>query len=404
VLIREGVVRTYIRRYNYNNIFRSSEVTAKYDFKTGKLSASVLAGLSQEYNRNDQDHFIKYDLVDPSLGAIDAGMTNGSITGNYDEWAMRSGFGRLNLNWDDKYLFEANIRGDASSKFAPGHRLGYFPSVSAGWRVSREPFMRGTSRWLDQLKLRASYGTLGNNAATGYYLFQSLFATANYVLNGTIAGGLAQTVLANPNLTWEKTAMADIGLDFALLNNRLSGSIDIYNKDTRGILIALPAPLEHGTSAVPDQNAGQVNNKGVEIDMQWNDRIGPVSYRAGFNLGFVSNRVTRFQGDVASISGVYKTEEGKPINQLYVISVDRIVRDQSDLDYVQSLVDRNPDYFATYQRPELGDFLFRDANGDGKLDTDDRVEIGHGTLPRLTYGINLGASWQNFDFSILFQG
>ncbi|MDE6488257.1 MAG: SusC/RagA family TonB-linked outer membrane protein, partial [Paramuribaculum sp.] len=271
VLIREGVVRTYIRRYNYNNIFRSSEVTAKYDFKTGKLSASVLAGLSQEYNRNDQDHFIKYDLVDPSLGAIDAGMTNGSITGNYDEWAMRSGFGRLNLNWDDKYLFEANIRGDASSKFAPGHRLGYFPSVSAGWRVSREPFMRGTSRWLDQLKLRASYGTLGNNAATGYYLFQSLFATANYVLNGTIAGGLAQTVLANPNLTWEKTAMADIGLDFALLNNRLSGSIDIYNKDTRGILIALPAPLEHGTSAVPDQNAGQVNNKGVEIDMQWND-------------------------------------------------------------------------------------------------------------------------------------
>jgi len=101
---------------------------------------------------------------------------------------------------------------------------------------------------------------------------------------------------------------------------------------------------------------------------------------------------------------VYKTQEGKPINQLYVITVDRIVRDQSDLDYVQSLVDKNPDYFATYQRPELGDFLYRDANGDGELDTNDRVEIGHGTLPRLSYGVSIGLSWNNFDFSAQFQG
>ncbi len=121
-------------------------------------------------------------------------------------------------------------------------------------------------------------------------------------------------------------------------------------------------------------------------------------------MGFVTNKVTKFQGDVSSISGVYKTQEGKPINQLYVITVDRIVRDQADLDYVQSLVDRNPDYFATYQRPELGDFLYRDANGDGKLDTADRVEIGYGTLPRLTYGGSLGIRWNNFDFSMLLQG
>lgn len=404
VLIREGVVRTYIRRYNYRNTFRSSEVTAQYKFNVSKLEASLFAGMSQEYNKYDQDYFIKYDLVDPSLGSIDAGMTNGGITGNYNEWAMRSYFGRVNLNWDNRYLLEANLRADGSSKFAPGHRWGYFPSISAGWRISEERFMHGTSSWLNQLKLRASYGSLGNNATTSYYMYQSLFATANYILNGNITGGLAQTVLANPALTWEKTYMTNIGVDYAFLNNRLSGSVDIYNKDTKGILISLPAPLEHGTSVVPNQNAGQVNNKGVEFDIRWNDKVGKVSYNVGFNMGFVTNKVTKFQGDVSSISGVYKTQEGKPINQLYVITVDRIVRDQADLDYVQSLVDRDPDYFATYQRPELGDFLYRDANGDGKLDTNDRVEIGHGTLPRFTFGANLGLSWNNFDFSVLFQG
>lgn len=404
VLLREGVVRTYIRRYNYKNTYRASELTADYNFNISRLRASVLAGMSQEYNKYDTDFYIKYDLVDPSLGAINAGMTNGNITGNYNEWAMRSYFGRINLNWDDKYLLEANLRADGSSKFAPENRWGYFPSVSAGWRISQENFMNGTSSWLNQLKLRVSYGSLGNNATTSYYMYQSLFATANYILNGSIAGGLAQTVLANSRLTWEKTYMTNVGIDFAFLNSRLSGTIDLYNKDTKGILISLPAPLEHGTSTVPNQNAGEVNNKGFEIDLHWNDRIGKVSYHVGFNLGFVNNKVTKFQGDVSSINGVYKTREGKPINQLYVITVDRIVRDQADLDYVQSLVDKNPDYFATYQRPELGDFLYRDANGDGKLDTNDRVEIGHGTLPRLTYGANLGLSWNNFDFSVLFQG
>ena len=404
VLIREGVVRTYIRRYNYRNTFRSSELTVRYDFNIGKLNASVFAGMSQEYNKYDTDYFIKYDLVDPSLGAIDAGMTNGGITGNYNEWAMRSYFGRVNLNWNDRYLLEFNLRADGSSKFAPGKRWGYFPSVSAGWRISEESFMKSSAGWLNQFKIRASYGSLGNNASTSYYMYQSLFATANYILNGSIAGGLAQTVLANPELTWEKTYMTNVGFDFSLLNNRLSGSFDIYNKDTKGILISLPAPLEHGTSTVPDQNAGEVNNKGLEFDIHWNDRIGKVSYNVSFNMGFVTNKVTRFQGDVSSINGVYKIQEGKPINQLYVITVDRIVRDESDLAYVESLVKANPDYFATYQRPELGDFLYRDANGDGRLDASDRVEIGHGTVPRLTYGANLGLAWNGFDFSILFQG
>ncbi len=346
VLLREGVVRTYIRRYNYANTYRSSDITASYSFNISKLEGSVLAGASQEYNKYENEQFLKYDLIDDQLTSIDAAATNGPIGGNFTEWSMRSYFGRLNLNWDNKYLLEANLRADGSSKFAPGERWGYFPSVSAGWRLSEERFMRGASSWLNNLKMRASYGSLGNNATTSYYMYQSLFATANYILNGNIAGGFAQTVLSNPKLSWEKTYMTNVGVDFSMLNSRLSGSVEAYSKDTKGILISLPAPLEHGTATVPNQNAGEVNNKGFEVDLHWADRIGRVNYNVGFNLGFVNNKVTKFQGDVSSINGVYKIQEGRPINQLYVVTVDRIVRDQADLDYVQSLVDANPAYFA----------------------------------------------------------
>lgn len=141
VLLRAGVVRTYIRRYNYRNDFRASDITARYEFKVDKLDASVMAGASQEYNKYDNDYYLKYDLVDESLTALDAASTLGRITGNYNEWAMRSYFGRINLVWDDKYMLEANLRADGSSRFAPNKRWGYFPSVSAGWRISQEKFM-----------------------------------------------------------------------------------------------------------------------------------------------------------------------------------------------------------------------------------------------------------------------
>ena len=151
VLIREGKVRTYIRRYNYANNFRSSDLTATYNFKFSQLSGTVLAGMSQEYDKNEYESFLRYDLIDDSLTSIDAATTNGPIGGNYTEWSMRSYFGRVNLSWDDRYLLEANLRADGSSKFAPGHRWGYFPSVSAAWRISEEQFMSPSRQWLDQI-------------------------------------------------------------------------------------------------------------------------------------------------------------------------------------------------------------------------------------------------------------
>lgn len=404
VLLREGKVRTYIRRYGYENTYRNSELTASYDFTISKLQAGIFIGMSQEYNKYDTDYYRKYDLIDESLSSFDAATTVGEITGNYTEWAIHSYFGRINLNYDDRYLLEVNFRADGSSRFAPEHRWGYFPSVSAGWRLSEEKFMRNTRSWLSLFKIRASWGSLGNNATTSFYMYQSLFAAANAVLGGSVEGGFAQTILANPELTWEKTDMLNIGFDYGFFGGRLFGSFEWFDKQTKGILISLPAPLEHGTSAVPNQNAGEVNNRGVEFDINWGDRIGKWAYNIGFNMGYVRNIVTKFQGDVSSINGVYKIQEGRPINQLYVMDIDRIVRDQNDLDYVQSLVDKNPNYFATYTRPELGDFLYKDSNGDGELDANDRIEVGHGNLPTFTYGINLGLSWNGLEFSALFQG
>ena len=404
VLLREGTVRTYINRYNRRNTFRTSDVTARYEWNVSKLNASALVGISQEYNKREDERFRKYDLADDALTSINGGSTNGEIEGNYTEWAMRSYFGRINLSWDDKYLLEVNLRADGSSRFAPDKRWGWFPSVSAGWSISEEPFLKKAAGWLDMLKLRVSYGTLGNNATSTFYMYQPLYASANYVLGNAVASGLAQTTLANPNLTWETTHMTNIGLDYGLFAHRLSGSVDVFNRLTTDILISLPAPLEHGTSAVPNQNAGKVRNRGIDFDISWFDHIGSMTYSLGFHMGYVRNKVTKFQGKVPSINGVYKLQEGKPINQLYVMSVDRIVRDQSDLDYVQSLVDKNPDYFATYQRPELGDFLYADANHDGNLDANDRIEIGNGDSPAFTFGSNIGISWKGFDFSMLLQG
>ena len=154
VLLREGTVRTYINRYNRRNTFRTSDVTARYEWNVSKLNASALVGISQEYNKREDERFRKYDLADDALTSINGGSTNGEIEGNYTEWAMRSYFGRINLSWDDKYLLEVNLRADGSSRFAPDKRWGWFPSVSAGWSISEEPFLKKAAGWLDMLKLR----------------------------------------------------------------------------------------------------------------------------------------------------------------------------------------------------------------------------------------------------------
>ena len=394
---------------------------ARYEANIGRLNLQAMLGAGQESYRYNWVTASKLDLTAPELTELNAATADASATGNYTNWVMHSYFGRLALNWAEKYLLEANLRTDLSSRFAPGStRSGVFPSFSAGWRLSEEAFLRETV-WLNNLKLRLSYGGLGNNTLgsnrdnDGNYSWQRFYTAQNYVLNDAVQIGFAQTALSNALLTWETTYVSNLGIDFGLLRSRLNGSIDLFIKDTEGILIDLPAPLVHGNASIPRKNAAEVRNVGGELNLMWNDKIGSVGYFVGGNVSYIRNKVTKFKGKESSISGANMIVEGEPINVQYVLQVDRLIQTDEDLAIVQAMVDNNPDAFASYKRPEKGDFLYKDVSGvgpdglpdgipDGKITDADRVKIGNGTNPTTTYGFTFGFNWNGFDFSCLLQG
>lgn len=403
--------------YNYNRkierIFMDGVIRYENKFFNNRFDLNAMVGASQEMRRDRSFSAKKYDWLDSSVDVINGATGESTTTGSHSEWAMRSFFGRINLGWDNKYLLEVNLRADASSRFSKDNRWGYFPSMSAAWRMEQESFMAGTRNWLDALKLRVSYGQLGNNDLKGNdYAAVPVYAQSNYVLNGNKAVGLGMTSISNTGLTWESTAITNIGVDFGVLNNRLNGSLEYFYKKTSDILIDLPAPLVHGTAGIPIQNSAEVVNKGFELTLNWADKINDFHYNIGANLTFVDNEVTKFKGDEASYSGTTMIKEGYGINTQYIYIADRIVQTQADLDYVQSLVD-NPkldeegkpiNYFKNFKRPELGDVLYKDMNNNGYLDDDDRVARGHGDTPRFLFNFNLGFEYKGFDFSTVLSG
>lgn len=414
----ESIVSKDSRRNNIKNdnrkierMFMDGVVRYENKFFDKKLDLNVLVGASQEMRRDRSFSAQKYDWVDSSVDVID-GATGESVTsGSHSEWAMRSYFGRINLGWDNRYLLEMNLRGDASSRFVESKRWGYFPSFSAAWRVDQENFMVGTRKWLDALKLRASYGKLGNNYLSSEYVCVPTYAQSNYVLNDGMSIGMGQLNLANTNLTWESTAVTNFALDFGVLNNRLNGTVEYFYKKTSDILIDLPAPLVHGTSKIPTQNSAEVVNEGFELTLNWADNINDFHYNIGANMTFVNNNVTKFKGSEPSISGSKMIKEGYPINVQYVLIADRIIQTQEDMDYVQSLVDNAPvidgqkvDPFKTYKRPVMGDVLYKDTDGNHILNDDDRVARGHGNSPRFMYNFTLGFDYKGFDFSTVLSG
>lgn len=394
--------RTKVTNYDEKWVRNHMDGLIRYETNVDRLNIQATLGASQESFRHSWFSASKEDLIAPEMTELDAGTANAAVGGTYSNWAMHSYFGRINLNWDQKYLFEANLRMDKSSRFASGkNRRGFFPSFSAGWRMSEEGFMKDIDL-LDQLKVRASYGSLGNNDV-GNYDYQRFYAASNYILNNGVQIGMAQRALSNAALTWETTYVTNVGVDFGLFN-KLNVSFDFFVKNTKDILIDLPAPLVHGNATIPKTNAGEVRNRGIELNLTWNERIGQVDYFVGGNFTYVKNEVTKFKGEESSITGTNMILEGQPINIQYVLSVDRIVQTEEDLALVQAMVDANPDAFAQYKRPELGDFLYKDTNGDGRITSDDRIMVGNGTNPTTTYGFNFGASWKGFDFSCILQG
>lgn len=419
----ESIVAKDSRRDNVKNENRKIErmfmdAVVRYDnkFFNKKLDLNVLAGASQEMRRDRSFNALKYDWIDSSIDVIDGATGESTTEGKHSEWAMRSYFGRINLGWDNKYLLEMNMRADASSRFVESKRWGYFPSFSAAWRIDQENFMEGTRKWLDALKFRASWGVLGNNYLENEYMCVPTYAQANYVLNDGMVIGMGQLNLANTNLTWESTAVTNFAVDFGVLNNRLNGTVEYFYKKTSDILIDLPAPLVHGTSKIPTQNSAEVVNKGFELTLNWADKINDFHYNIGANLTFADNEVTKFKGKEKSINGSKMIMEGYGINTQYVLIADRIIQTQADLDYVESFADKYKEYkndkgeiqrmyyYDKYKKPQMGDVLYKDMNGDNVLDDDDRVAMGHGDTPRFMYNFTLGFDYKGFDFSTVLSG
>ena len=417
---RTSVTNESVRTYRY---YMDGVARYKNDAADGRFRYEVMAGASQEYLNDGWFAASKLDLIDPSLSVLNAATMDAAASGDRTDWTMRSFFGRANLSWDDKYLLELNVRTDGSSRFMAGKsRWGTFPSASFGWKISEEDFYNVP--WMPTLKFRTSYGSLGNNGTVdgafrynsgiNNYEYQTLYNASNYVLNNQLFVGFAQTVLSNSLLTWESTNILNFGLDFDLLDYKLTGSIDVFNKNTKNILINLPAPLVVGNASIPRTNAATVRNNGVEFSLNYRDKIGEdFKFNIGGNVTFIDNKVTKFKGDDQSISGTNLLQEGYAINTQYLLLTDRIIQTDADLALVQQMKDNAPidpesgeklNPFASYGTPSKGDLLYKDANGDGLINDDDRVAIGHGTAPRITYGLNVGFDYKGFDFSVLVQG
>lgn len=335
--------------------------------------------------------------------------TNTTLWGNpYGKGSLVSYFGRANYDYDGRYLATFTLRADGSSNFAPGHRWGYFPSVSAGWNLASERFMAAQRTWLDQFKLRASWGRNGNcNISNFQYLTTIAIGGANYFFGSNhldkVTGSYPDK-LANSDITWEKSEQFDLGFDSRFLNNRLGIIFDYYNKTTKDWLVVAPVLSSYGTGA-PYINGGDVRNRGVELALSWNDYAGDFTYGATVNLGYNKNEVTRLANDEGIINGsteilssrtdyISRVEVGHPIGFFYGYKTDGVFQSEAEVNAY-----RNAKGQLLCPTSKPGDLRFVDTNGDGSITDADRVEIGN-PHPDFNLGININLGYKGFDFSV----
>lgn len=398
------------------NNFLTYTGTANYNWTKDIHSLSALVGVSYEHYQEETLMASRQDFPADSFDDLSAGATSGSLYKNgssMQEYKMFSYFGRINYTLMERYMFEANFRADASSRFHVDNRWGYFPSFSAGWRISEESFMKNTRNIIDNLKLRASYGTLGNiNNVGNYDYFQNYGsrkvsgADAYYSFGDSPAKVIEETKPANSSLNWEKVALTDIGLDFDLWNGKLSGTADYYIKNTSNILLAYNIPLETGISNAPSQNVAKVRNRGFEFSLSHRNTIGDVSYIIGANISTNHNEIT----DLASSNDIinnlenghgvakYILREGESIGSFYGFKSNGL--------YTQEEIDAGHYYTYGGVTPNAGDTKFvpqRELGWKEEITDNDRTIIGC-EVPDFTYGINLSVNYKNFEFSIFGQG
>ncbi len=387
------------------------EHTLTYDQTFGKHVINALIGhsFSADYNNHSisgRISDINRTSDDVYLPVLDAGNSSPIVGGSIDRAALLSYLGRLSYNYDNKYLFTATIRRDGTSRVQKEARWGNFPSVSAAWRITQEPFMNVS--WLDDLKIRASYGTLGSmNIGSWDYL-----ATINTYL--TMIMGTSQTPnqaaiatrLVNSDIKWETQTQFNIGFDAAFLKNRLAASVDYYISNTNDVLTSMPILMTTGNfGGSPVVNAASIENKGVELSLSWRDRISrDLYYNIGLNVTTTRNKVTDLgYGREYITSGNGKTEIGRPIGDLYIRKYLGVFQSQEEID---NYTWTDPVTGVTNKiipNASPGDTKFADMNNDGKINDSDKLYLGS-PHPLFGMGLNIGMTWKNFDFRMNWYG
>ncbi len=384
-----------------------------FERKFGQHTISALAGFSQEWFDASNFTAERTSLLTEMDPTLDLGSKDTQTnSGGGSSWALRSGFGRLNYNFNDRYLLEANLRYDLSSRFAKENRGGLFPSISGAWRISEEEFLKTRFEFLDNLKLRLSYGQLGNQyVGSNNYPYLAVIGGIGVPRIGTTANdGYTQTSLPNPNLTWETIEMYDIGLDISLFKSRLNIVTDFYVKNTKDILLTLTYPNVLGLNPT-EQNAGVVRNTGWEVDIRWNDHIGKdFRYGAKFNLSDVKNKIVDFGGlaDQYTESGHGIRRVGYSIDAYYGYIANGFATPE-DFERYNPATNRYegpkfPVLVDDKSKVQPGDIKLKDIDGDGKITSDlDRDIIGS-SIPRYTYNFTGDLGWKGFDLSFTLQG
>lgn len=364
-----------------------------------KNDVSVLLGKSYESFDNSFFSASNEGFLNNDLFELNAGSTNPQVSGTSNESRLTSYFGRLNYIYGNKYLFEANFRYDGSSRFSSGNQWGFFPSVSAGWRINEEKFMNSVE-WVDQLKIRVSWGQLGNERI-GLFRYADLVSFGqDYAFGGNLTSGSAVLVDNEEDITWETTTITNFGLDLGFFNGKLSSSIEYFRKETEDILRPVGIPNQVGALGGPVRNIGKVENNGVEFSITHRNQIGDFSYEIGGNLTYLENEVTDLNGEIIiddfSIDRrgpLNITQEGGPINQFLLFQSDGIFQSQEEIDaHAFQGADTRPGYIR-----------FKDLDNNGIIDVNDRLPEGN-TIPRFTYSFNINLAYKNFSLTSLWQG
>lgn len=386
--------RNNIKEYTINNL-----LTYEKNFNDHYLKA--LVGYSQIGNTRNYLTAYRERFYNNEVPSIGQGADDGTKDNNGwdEEFGLRSYFGRLNYSYRNKYLLEINGRYDGSSKFTGSRQYSFFPSFSAGWRLTDEIFFEKIKPVINDLKLRGSWGKTGNQSVDLYSYYASLISTG-YPFGDVVSQGYRQKLLANRDLSWESTTQLDLGLDASFLNSRLNFTMDYYRKLTNDILLNLDIPATVGLTA-PPQNAGSVENKGWEFSLAYNSSNGPnkFNYNISANFNINHNKVVDLRGTGPYIIGSdidprYIIAAGLPVNTLWGYKTGGLFQSAQEI----------ADYGATYgANTQPGDVKYLDLNGDGIINANDMTSIGN-PFPTYTFGLNTAFNYRQFELNILFQG